>query len=105
MYRKHNVSGENLMYCLSCRSTARYADAATFEGHGLPVEGGRAGFKVRIYFDRLCKIFDGCSKMDRKIAYSLLPKTNFFSPIKVVLSHLLNIHFYMYMKCFNKIVY
>lgn len=64
MYRKHNVSGENLIYCLSCRSTARYADAATFEGHGLPVEGGRAGFKVRVYFDRLCKIFDGCSKMD-----------------------------------------
>lgn len=46
MYGKHNVSGENLMYCLSCRSEARYADTATFEGHGLPLEGGRAGFKV-----------------------------------------------------------
>lgn len=57
MYGKHNVSGENLMYCLSCRSKAGYADTATVEGHGLPLEGGRAGFKVRVYFDRLCKIY------------------------------------------------
>lgn len=76
MYGKHNVSGENLMYCLSYRSEARYADTATFEGHGLPLEGGRAGFKVRVYFDRLCKIFDGCSKMDRKISLPP-PKKNF----------------------------
>lgn len=42
--------------------------------------------------------------MDRKIVYSLLPKKKFFSPIKVVISHVLNIYFYMYMKYFNKIV-
>lgn len=54
------------MCCLSCRSKAGYADTATVEGHGLPLEGGRAGFKVRVYSDRLCKIFDGCSKIDRK---------------------------------------
>lgn len=65
------------MYCLSCRSKAGYADPATFEGHGLPLERGRPGSKVCVYSDRLCKIFDGCSKMDRKISYSLLPKKKF----------------------------
>lgn len=53
MYRKQNVSGENLMYCLSCRSTAGYADIATIEGHGFPMERRRAGFKVCVYSDRL----------------------------------------------------
>lgn len=65
------------MYCLSCRSKAGYADPATFEGHGLPLERGRPGSKVCVYSDRLCTIFDGCSKMDRKISYSLLPKKKF----------------------------
>lgn len=65
------------MYCLSCRSKAGYADPATFEGHGLPLERGRPGSKVCVYSDRLCTIFDGCSKIDRKISYSLLPKKKF----------------------------
>lgn len=68
------------MYCLSYRSKAGYADPATFEGHGLPLERGRPGSKVCVYSDRLCTIFDGCkcSKMDRKISYSLLPKKKNF---------------------------
>lgn len=93
------------MCCLSCRSKAGYADTATVEGHGLPLEGGRAGFKVCVYSYRLCKIFDGCSKIDRKNSYTVSPKKKKnSSTVKVVLSHVLNIFVYMYMKCFNKIV-
>lgn len=105
MYRKYNVGGENLMYCLFCRFMVRYVNVVIFEGYGFFVEGGRVGFKVRVYFDRLCKIFDGCLKMDRKIVYFFLLKINFFFFIKVVLFYLFIIYFYMYMKCFNKIVY
>lgn len=98
------------MCCLSCRSKAGYADTATVEGHGLPLEGGRAGFKVCVYSDRLCKIFDGCSKIDRKNSYTdtdtdtfakkkkILPLSKLYYPMFLIF------FFYMYMKCFNKIV-
>lgn len=76
MYGKHNVSGENLMYCLSYRSEARYADTATFEGHGLPLEGGRAGFTVCVpVYMMAVQIWA------EKISYSLLPKKKNFPPL------------------------
>lgn len=54
-YNEHkNVTSMRKFDILSCRSTAGYADTATFEGHGLPLERGRSGFKVCVYSDRLC---------------------------------------------------
>lgn len=62
------------MYCLSCRSKARYADTATVEGHGLPLEGGRAGFTVCVYMMTV-------QIWTEKISYSLLPKKKNFPPL------------------------
>lgn len=62
------------MYCLSCRSKAGYADTATVEGHGLPVEGGRAGFTVCVYMMAV-------QIWAEKISYSLLPKKKKFPPL------------------------
>lgn len=59
------------MYCLSCRSKAGYADTATVEGHGLPLEGGRAGFTVCVYMMAV-------QIWAEKISYSLLPKKKIF---------------------------
>lgn len=55
MYGKYNVSGENLMYCLFCRFKVGYVDIVIFEGYGFFLEGGRVGFTVCVYFDRLCR--------------------------------------------------
>lgn len=62
------------MYCLSCRSKAGYADTATVEGHGLPLEGGRAGFTVCVYMMAV-------QIWAEKISYSLLPKIKKFPPL------------------------
>lgn len=59
------------MYCLSFRSKAGYADTATVEGHGLPLEGGRAGFTV-------CVNMMAVQISAEKISYSLLPKKKNF---------------------------
>lgn len=62
------------MYCLSFRSKAGYADTATVEGHGLPLEGGRAGFTVCVYMMAV-------QISAEKISYSLLPKKKNFPPL------------------------
>lgn len=72
-YNVHeNVTSMRKFDILSCRSTAGYADTATFEGHGLPLERGRSGFKV--WYKCIRNTIIVVQKMFWKISYSLLPQ-------------------------------